>query len=138
MLLIVFSFLLVGTQAAFDDQCNLGTISQFGMEPNQTTELEIPQNCTSGVVDWSYPMGYLHLVLSLSGQSYSLCIVKSWATYITEVKDVTDGRNQVLDLPTEKSPSCAVASNGVTELQLKAPSHLMYMNGFDYKVVPRV
>ncbi|XP_059146743.1 uncharacterized protein LOC131934678 [Physella acuta] len=127
---------VVGTAGAvYGDACSIITWSNLGGSDKQIVEADVPKNCTSGDVDWNYPKGYLKLGLNLPGQTFSLCLEAAWATSITGVMDVTEGRDVELPLPSEGVESCAKSAHSTVVLMVSSPSWQTYMTGFNYKVI---
>ncbi|XP_059146750.1 uncharacterized protein LOC131934684 [Physella acuta] len=127
---------VVGTVGAvYGDACSIMTGSNLGGSDKQIVEADVPKNCTFGDVDWNYPKGYLKLRLNLPGQTFSLCLEEAWATSITGVKDVTEGRDVELPLPSAGVDSCAKSAHSTVELLVSSPHGQTYMTGFNYKVI---
>ncbi|CAL1531678.1 unnamed protein product [Lymnaea stagnalis] len=136
VILALVCLLHVDLSVPLFDGCSLVTMSHFD-GPDAQTNITIPQNCTSGRIDWHYPQGKLHVQLSLPSLTYSLCLIEGWATMVAEVREVTGGVNKVLNLPTAGHPACTKAVGGTTELLVQADPMLAYMTSFNYTVVTK-
>ncbi|CAG5118601.1 unnamed protein product, partial [Candidula unifasciata] len=98
-------------------------------------DVEIPENCTIGNVDWNYPRGVILLHLTRADSPYQLCLQGTWTTNLGGVSKVVNGVETVLPLPTRDSLSCTEDVDGKARLLVSATSSLLYMTEFAFRVV---
>ncbi|BFZ08431.1 hypothetical protein BsWGS_11470 [Bradybaena similaris] len=129
-LMIFIAVRLATAQPSYLDHCYL--VPQ--MTTSKVIDLEIPQHCTAGTVDWNYPKGTIDLHLVRPGGHYLLCLETSWSTMLGGLKKVVNGTETELPVPTKDSASCTEDVDGKTRLLVTAPSDLLYMTEFNYRV----
>ncbi|CAL1531682.1 unnamed protein product [Lymnaea stagnalis] len=135
VLVVLLTIGLVHSQVAFDDPCTLTTYVSNFLDKDFVLNVTVPQDCSTGTVNWNYPRGSLLLKAIRPGsQEFTLCIEEGWGTSIGSIRDRSGGRDEPIDLPTAVKPACTTSVDSQTALLLHAPAAMLYVTIFNYNI----
>ncbi|BFZ08429.1 hypothetical protein BsWGS_11468 [Bradybaena similaris] len=131
------------SRCQLDDPCQLFQVQRsymsdleyLGIPKSESCDLQIPNQCLSGTVNWHSPVGSLVLYTYRDNGGYQLCIEESWGFNIGQLRDLTGEQDRTLPLPTVGKASCIDDLYGQTKLLVTANSTAMI--SFDYQITYR-
>ncbi|KAH9494517.1 hypothetical protein Btru_042331 [Bulinus truncatus] len=88
-----------------NDLCSFRQSSNF--QPDEVHFIDIPNNCTSGQIIWSYPTGFLRIRLSVPNRSFNFCITERYAFLTGHIIEFTGGVSRPISKPTSEAPACS-------------------------------
>ncbi|KAJ8317517.1 hypothetical protein KUTeg_005421 [Tegillarca granosa] len=121
----VLSMPLVDDKKRINKQCEQTVMGDFSNP--QIEVVEIPANCSEGIVNYHYPTASIDIVFRQQGV-YAVCVnskaMPGWEDF--SVEDRTNQRNEVLGLPTKLRQVCTFTTNGNLNIRIE-PKNLSYM-----------